>query len=113
MSAGTERPAHSIPVYQAVDFSVVNGANLGDPISFAAELDLLPLIVFSLVFGGLVALLFALGVTESRIIGFIGLSRLMVTYILFVTVFEVDDAFVATARRVFGPVLEAVRGDDG
>ena len=35
----TPRPAQSIPVFAAVDFSVVNGANLGDPISFAAELD--------------------------------------------------------------------------
>lgn len=40
MSAGTDKPAHSLPVYPAVEFSVVNGANLGDPISFAAELDL-------------------------------------------------------------------------
>ncbi len=30
----------SIPVYSAEAISVVNGANLGDPISFAAELDL-------------------------------------------------------------------------
>jgi len=30
----------SIPVYEAADFTVVNGANLGDPVSFAAELDL-------------------------------------------------------------------------
>ncbi|WP_306150832.1 Hint domain-containing protein [Roseovarius sp. MMSF_3281] len=35
----TPRPAQTIPVYAAVDFTVVNGANLGDPISFAAELD--------------------------------------------------------------------------
>ncbi|HKK86632.1 MAG TPA: Hint domain-containing protein [Roseovarius sp.] len=39
MSQTTPRPSQSIPVYQAMDFSVVNGANLGDPISFAAELD--------------------------------------------------------------------------
>ncbi|MCR9112370.1 MAG: Hint domain-containing protein [Rhodobacteraceae bacterium] len=40
MTDAADKPAHSIPVYQAEDFSVVNGANLGDPISFAAELDL-------------------------------------------------------------------------
>ncbi|WP_294621498.1 Hint domain-containing protein [uncultured Roseovarius sp.] len=39
MSQSTPRPSQSIPVYPAMDFSVVNGANLGDPISFAAELD--------------------------------------------------------------------------
>lgn len=40
MTKSAPKPAQSIPVYQAVDFSVVNGANLGDPVSFAAELDL-------------------------------------------------------------------------
>ena len=37
--------------------------------------------VHSLVFGGIVALLFVFGLTESRVLGFIGLSRLLVTYI--------------------------------
>jgi len=32
--------AHSVSVFPAAAFCVVNGANLGDPISFAAELDL-------------------------------------------------------------------------
>lgn len=36
----SEGPAYSLPVYTAGDLTVVNGANLGDPISFAAELDL-------------------------------------------------------------------------
>jgi len=36
---------------------------------------------YALVFGGIVALLFVFGVTESRILGFMGLSRLLVTYI--------------------------------
>lgn len=40
MSKNTSKPAQSIRVYQALDFTVVNGANLGDPISFADELDL-------------------------------------------------------------------------
>jgi hypothetical protein len=39
MALTSTRPAQSIPVFAAVEFSVVNGANLGDPISFAAELD--------------------------------------------------------------------------
>jgi ABC-2 type transport system permease protein len=37
--------------------------------------------IYTLVFGGIVALLFAFGLTESRVLGFIGLSRLLVTYI--------------------------------
>jgi ABC-2 type transport system permease protein len=37
--------------------------------------------VYSLVFGGLVAMLFAFGLAESRVLGFTGLSRLLVTYI--------------------------------
>ena len=37
--------------------------------------------VYTLVFGGLVILLFVLGLTESRVMGFTGLSRLMLTYI--------------------------------
>ena len=40
MSRPPERPAYSVPVYSAGDLTVVNGANLGDSISFAAELDL-------------------------------------------------------------------------
>lgn len=40
MSMGADRPAYAIPVYRADDFSVINGANLGDPVSFASELDL-------------------------------------------------------------------------
>lgn len=36
----TEALVQSIPVYPAEAISVVNGANLGDPLSFAAELDL-------------------------------------------------------------------------
>lgn len=40
MSSNAPKPAQSIRVYQAFDLTVVNGANLGDPISFADELDL-------------------------------------------------------------------------
>jgi len=38
-------------------------------------------LAYSLIFGSLVVLLFGFGLTESRIMGFTGLSRLMVTYI--------------------------------
>lgn len=37
--------------------------------------------LYSIVFGGLIALLFVFGLTESQILGFLGLSRLLVTYI--------------------------------
>ncbi len=37
--------------------------------------------VYAAVFGSLVVLLFVLGLTESRVMGFTGLSRLMLTYI--------------------------------
>lgn len=40
MSQSERTHVQSIPVYEAADFTVVNGANLGDPVSFAAELDL-------------------------------------------------------------------------
>jgi ABC-2 type transport system permease protein len=38
-------------------------------------------LVYTLVFGGTVALLFILGVTESQILGFMGLGRLLLTFI--------------------------------
>jgi hypothetical protein len=40
MKDAAANPALTFPVYQSVDMSVVCGANLGDPISFAAELNL-------------------------------------------------------------------------
>ena len=40
MTKTISRPTQSIPVYRAEDVTVVSGANLGDPVSFAEELDL-------------------------------------------------------------------------
>lgn len=40
MRSSARKPAQSIPVYRAAEMSVVNGANLGDAISFADEIDL-------------------------------------------------------------------------
>ncbi len=37
--------------------------------------------LYALVFGGLIATLFIFGLTESRVMGFTGLSRMLVTYI--------------------------------
>ena len=40
MTSVSDGPTYSVPVFLAVDFSVTNGANHGDSISFASELDL-------------------------------------------------------------------------
>lgn len=40
MHLPSEGPSYFVPVYTAADLTVVNGANLGDPISFADEIDL-------------------------------------------------------------------------
>lgn len=40
MSQQSSKPPQTVDVYQAFDFTVVNGANLGDALSFADELDL-------------------------------------------------------------------------
>jgi len=59
-------------------------------------------LVYSLVFGGLVVMLFAFGVTESRIMGFTGLSRLMITYIQLVMAILPVFVLVSTVRSVAG-----------
>ena len=59
-------------------------------------------LVYSLVFGGLVALLFAFGVTESRIMGFTGLSRLLITYIQLSMAILPVFVLVSTVRSVAG-----------
>ncbi len=59
-------------------------------------------LVYALVFGGLVVLLFAFGVTESRVMGFTGLSRLMVTYIQLAMAILPVFVLVSTVRSVAG-----------
>lgn len=59
-------------------------------------------LVYSLVFGGIVALLFAFGLTESRVLGFIGLSRLLVTYIQLAMAILPIFVLVTTVRSVAG-----------
>ncbi len=58
--------------------------------------------IYTLVFGGIVALLFAFGLTESRILGFIGLSRLLVTYIQLTMAILPIFVLVTTVRSVAG-----------
>lgn len=59
-------------------------------------------LAYTLVFGGLVALLFVFGLTESRIMGFTGLSRLMVTYIQLAMAILPLFVLVTTVRSVAG-----------
>ncbi len=59
-------------------------------------------LVYSLVFGGMVVLLFAFGVTESRIMGFSGLSRLLVTYIQLAMAILPIFVLISTVRSVAG-----------
>jgi len=58
--------------------------------------------LYTLVFGGIVALLFVFGLTESRILGFIGLSRLLVTYIQLVMAILPVFVLISTVRSVAG-----------
>ena len=59
-------------------------------------------LVYSLVFGGIIALLFAFGLTESRIMGFVGLSRLLVTYIQLSIAILPIFILITTVRSVAG-----------
>jgi ABC-2 type transport system permease protein len=59
-------------------------------------------LVYTLVFGGVVALLFVFGLTESRILGFLGLSRLLVTYIQICMAVLPIFVLVTTVRSVAG-----------
>ncbi len=58
--------------------------------------------VYSLVFGGIVVLLFAFGLSESRIMGFTGLSRLLVTYIQLSMAILPIFVLITTVRSVAG-----------
>ena len=59
-------------------------------------------LAYSLLFGGLVALLFVFGLTESRIMGFTGLSRLMMTYIQLAMAILPVFVLITTVRSVAG-----------
>lgn len=57
---------------------------------------------YALVFGGIVVLLFLFGLTESRILGFTGLSRLLVTYIQLCVAILPIFVLITTVRSVAG-----------
>jgi len=58
--------------------------------------------VYTMVFGGLVVLLFAYGLAESRIMGFTGLSRLLLTYIQLSMAILPIFVLITTVRSVAG-----------
>ncbi len=58
--------------------------------------------VYSLVFGGVVVALFLSGLTESRIMGFTGLSRLLVTYLQITMAILPLFVLITTVRSVAG-----------
>ncbi len=57
---------------------------------------------YSFLFGGFVAVMFALGITESQIIGFVGLSRLMVTFMQVSMAILPIFVLISTVRSVVG-----------
>ncbi len=59
-------------------------------------------LVYALIFGAIVAAFFAFGVTESRVLGFMGLSRLLVTYIQLAMAIMPIFILLTTVRSVAG-----------
>ncbi|OYT17391.1 MAG: ABC transporter permease [Bacteroidetes bacterium 4572_77] len=57
---------------------------------------------YSFLFGGFVAIMFAFGITESQIIGFVGLGRLMVTFMQVSMVILPIYILISTVRAVVG-----------
>ena len=57
---------------------------------------------YSIVFGGIVTLLFMFGLTESRVLGFTGLSRLLLTYIQLCVAIVPIFILITTVRSVAG-----------
>jgi len=64
--------------------------------------------VYASVFGGVVVLLFVFGLTESRVLGFLGLSRLLVTYIQICLAILPIFVLITTVRSVAGDREAAV-----
>ena len=59
-------------------------------------------LVYAMVFGGIVVALFASGLTESRIMGFTGLSRMLVTYLQITMAILPLFVLITTVRSVAG-----------
>ncbi len=59
-------------------------------------------IIYSVVFGGLIALFFIAGITESQVMGFSGLSRLLLMYIQVTIVILPIFILITTVRSISG-----------
>lgn len=59
-------------------------------------------LIYSLVFGGIIALFFITGVTESQVMGFSGLSRLLLMYIQITIVILPIFILITTVRSISG-----------
>ncbi len=59
-------------------------------------------IIYSLVFGGMIALFFIAGVTQSQVMGFSGLSRLLLMYIQITIVILPIFILITTVRSISG-----------
>ena len=59
-------------------------------------------LVYALVFGGVVVALFVSGLTESRVMGFTGLSRILVTYLQITMAILPVFVLITTVRSVAG-----------
>ena len=59
-------------------------------------------LLYSLVFGGAIVLLFVLGITESKVMGFTGLTRLLITYIQLCVAILPILVLISTVRSVVG-----------
>ncbi len=59
-------------------------------------------LIYSLIFGGIIVLLLLFGLTESRVMGFTGLSRLLVTYIQLSMAILPIFILITTVRSVAG-----------
>ena len=57
---------------------------------------------YSMLFGGFVAIMFAMGITESQVIGFVGLGRLMITFMQVCIVVLPVYVLISTVRSVVG-----------
>ena len=81
---------------------------MGKGFLYMTELDLMQNFrsrwfwAYSLLFGGFVAIMFLSGVTESQIIGFVGLSRLMVTFMQVSMAILPIYVLITTVRSVVG-----------
>jgi ABC-2 type transport system permease protein len=59
-------------------------------------------LLYTLVFGGIVALLMVFGLTESRVMGFTGLSRVLVTFVQLAMAILPIFVLISTVRSVAG-----------